>query len=177
MHMRRGQREDVEPVMDLIRRVVPLMQAAGNGQWDATYPNPEVFTQDLERGQLWVMEEAGRLAGVAAITMDQEPEYADAGLDLAEPAIVVHRLAVDPAFRGRGVAEALMLQAEAVAREREITVLRLDTNTENEATQRLFPKLGYVLAGEIGLSFRPGRRFLCYEKRLPGPAPERSAQP
>jgi RimJ/RimL family protein N-acetyltransferase len=50
--------------------------------------------------------------------------------------------------------------------ERGIGVLRVDTNTQNEATQRLFPKLGYELAGEIGLGFRPGLRFLCYEKRL-----------
>ena len=168
MHVRQGRQDDVEQVMALVRRVVPLMRASGNLQWDDTYPNPEVLTQDVEQAQLWVAEEDGRLAGVAAITTDQEPEYAEVGLDPAEPAIVVHRLAVDPAFRGRGVAEALMRQAEDVARERGITALRLDTNTENEATQRLFPKLGYVLAGEIGLSFRPGRRFLCYEKRLPG---------
>lgn len=166
MHVRPGRQEDVEPVMDLVRRVVPLMREAGNLQWDDSYPNPEVFTQDVEHGQLWVAVEEGRLAGMAAITQDQEPEYAEAGLDPSEPAIVVHRLAVDPAFRGRGVAEALMLQAEAVARERGIMALRLDTNTENQATQRLFPKLGYVLAGEISLGFRPGRRFLCYEKRL-----------
>ena len=103
---------------------------------------------------------------MAAITTDQEPEYAEAGLDPDERAIVVHRLAVAPAFRGRGVAEDLMRQAEAVARERGLTALRLDTNPENTATQRLFPKLGYTIVGEIGLAFRPGRRFLCYEKRL-----------
>ena len=34
------------------------------------------------------------------------------------------------------------------------------------ATQRLFPRLGYRFAGEIGLAFRPGLRFFCYEKRL-----------
>jgi hypothetical protein len=45
-------------------------------------------------------------------------------------------------------------------------VLRVDTNTQNPATRRLFPKLGYSLAGEIGLGFRPGLRFQCYEKRL-----------
>ena len=28
------------------------------------------------------------------------------------------------------------------------------------------PKLGYTYAGEIGLGFRPGLRFRCYEKRL-----------
>jgi len=98
--------------------------------------------------------------------MDQEPEYAEVGWDTAEPAIVVHRLAVDPACRGQGVAAALMHQAETVARSRGIDVLRVDTNTKNLATQRLFPKLGYVKAGEIGLSFRPGLRFCCYEKRL-----------
>ncbi len=98
--------------------------------------------------------------------MDQEPDYAQVGWDIKEPAIVVHRLAVDPAFRGLGAAGALMQKAEEVAAERAITVLRVDTNTQNEATQRLFPKLGYQLAGEISLAFRPGLRFLCYEKRL-----------
>jgi ribosomal protein S18 acetylase RimI-like enzyme len=152
--------------MALVRRVVPLMRAAGNLQWDATYPNAGVFERDIELGQLWVAEIGDSVAGVAAITTDQEPEYAQVGWDVKEPAVVVHRLAVDPEFRGAGVAGALMMKAEEVAVERGIQVLRVDTNTQNEATQRLFPKLGYVLAGEIGLGFRPGLRFLCYEKRL-----------
>jgi RimJ/RimL family protein N-acetyltransferase len=59
-----------------------------------------------------------------------------------------------------------MLQADLVAQTREIAVLRVDTHTQNEATQRLFPKLGYSLSGEIGLGFRPGLRFRCYQKRL-----------
>ena len=59
-----------------------------------------------------------------------------------------------------------MEQAEADARADGIAVLRVDTGLENQATQRLFPKLGYGLAGEIGLWHRPGLRVLCYEKRL-----------
>ncbi|MBP1772619.1 MAG: family acetyltransferase [Holophagaceae bacterium] len=166
MQVRLGTLADVAEVMALVRRVVPPMNAQGNFQWDAQYPNAAVFKDDAAAGQLWLAEVDGRLAGVAAITTDQEPEYAEVGWDLGEEAVVVHRLAVDPAFRGRGVAMALMLQAEAVARSRGIGVLRVDTNTRNEATQRLFPKLGYVKAGEIGLGFRPGLRFCCFEKRL-----------
>ena len=166
MQVRRGKSEDVAAVMELVRRVVPLMRAQGNLQWDAEYPNAGVFEGDVAMAQLWVAEVEGKLAGVAAITTDQEPEYAEVGWDPSERAIVVHRLAVDPAFQGKGVAMALMLQAEAVARTQAIAVLRVDTNTHNEATQRLFPKLGYALAGEIGLGFRPGLRFRCYEKRL-----------
>jgi len=161
--------KDIPALMNLVRRVVPLMREVGNLQWDENYPNAEVFARDIELQELWVAEvEDGSLAGVAALTTDQEPEYAQAGWDVNEEAVVVHRLAVDPAFRGMGVAGALMQQAEVVAMERGIAVLRVDTNTQNEATQRLFPKLGYTFAGEITLGFRPGLRFLCYEKRLSG---------
>jgi len=166
MLIRLATQEDIPALMALVRRVVLLMRAAGNLQWDEKYPNEAVFEQDIALTQLWISDIDGSIAGVAALTMDQEPEYAQVGWDLNERAIVVHRLAVDPVFRGAGVASALMQKAEELAVERSITVLRVDTNTQNAATQQLFPKLGYLLAGQIGLSIRPGLRFLCYEKRL-----------
>ena len=159
--------DDFPELMALIGRVVPVMLAAGNRQWDESYPDEAAFRSDIDRSQLWVAEVSGSLAGIAAISMNPEPEYAQAGLDVDEAAVVVHRLAVDPVFRGRGVAAALMQQAERVAVENGITTLRVDTNTENAATKRLFPKLGYRLAGEISLKVRPELRFFCYEKRLP----------
>jgi ribosomal protein S18 acetylase RimI-like enzyme len=166
MQIRLATKDDLPSLMALVRRVVPLMRATGNLQWDETYPNEAVFQRDIDLDQLWVAVVAGNIAGVAAVTMDQEPDYTQVGWNIEEPAIVVHRLAVDPAFRGQGAAGALMQKAEEVAVERGISVLRVDTNTQNEATQRLFPKLGYILAGEISLEFRPGLRFLCYEKQL-----------
>ncbi len=165
MRLRRATMEDLNEVMQLVRRVVPLMRESGNLQWDDAYPDVSVFESDVEKGLLWIAEIDARIAGIAAITTDQAPEYAEVGWDITESAIVVHRLAVDPAFRGRGVAAALMHQAEMVGMERGIQVVRVDTNSQNQATQILFPKLGYVCAGEIGLGFRPGLRFLCYEKR------------
>jgi GNAT superfamily N-acetyltransferase len=166
MQLRKAVSEDIPAIMALVRLVVPLMRAIGNLQWDDDYPNPAVFESDVNLGQLWLAEIDGEIAGVAAITTDQEPEYANVGWDTNETAIVVHRLAVDPAFQGKGVAKALMQQAEAVARDRSIAILRVDTNSHNQATQQLFPKLGYIYAGETGFSFRPGLRFLCYEKRI-----------
>jgi N-acetylglutamate synthase-like GNAT family acetyltransferase len=102
MQIRRASMEDVATIMALVRRVVPLMRASGNLQWDDQYPNDAVFEKDVEQGQLWVAEIDGQVAGVAAITTDQEPEYAAVGWDINEVAIVIHRLAVDPAFRGKG---------------------------------------------------------------------------
>ena len=166
MFIRLATSADIPGLIALLGRVVPQMQASGNFQWDITYPNATVFGNDIANQQLWVADIDGQQAGVSAITTDQEPEYAQVGWDISEPAIVTHRLAVDPAFRGQGVGKALLQQAEIVARERGIPRLRIDTNTQNQATQALFPAMGYVYAGEIGLGFRPGLRFYCYEKRL-----------
>ncbi len=168
MTIRLATENDLPALMALVARVVSMMLAAGNAQWDGHYPNERLFQRDIELAQLWVAEIDGSIAGIAAITTDPEPEYAHAGLDIDEPAVVVHRLAVDLPFRGTGAASALMQKAEQIAVERGIAVLRVDTNTRNEATQRLFPKLGYRLAGEISLQVRPKLRFLCYEKRLHG---------
>ncbi|WP_263381907.1 GNAT family N-acetyltransferase [Granulicella arctica] len=166
MHIRPAIPHDIPAILDLIRRVIPAMLASGNTQWDDSYPNAAVFERDIALDQLWVAEIDDTIGGVIALTTDQEPEYAKVGWDLTEPAIVTHRLAVDPAMRGKGIAAALLQQAETLARASNISVLRIDTSTKNEATQSLFPKLGYVLAGEIGLPSRPGLRVLCYEKRL-----------
>ena len=157
---------DVPQIMQLIAEVVPAMNAAGNFQWDSTYPNKEVFENDITLSQLWVAEEDGCIAGVAAITTDQEPEYGNVGWDVTETAIVTHRLAVSARYRGRGIAADLLTHAEQEAIKRGINLLRIDTNTSNHATQKLFPKLGYRFAGETGLGFRPNLRFYCYEKRL-----------
>ena len=163
---RRATLADVPAILALVRRVAPLMHASGNFQWSADYPNEGIFTSDIERNHLWVAELGGAVAGVAALTQDQDAEYAQADWDAAEPALVTHRLAVDPAAQGQGVALALMAQAEKQALAQGLQVLRVDTNSENAATQRLFPKLGYRFAGEITLAFRPGLRFFCYEKQL-----------
>jgi ribosomal protein S18 acetylase RimI-like enzyme len=157
---------DIPKIMQLIADVVPAMNASGNFQWDSTYPNAQVFEKDIVLNQLWVAEEDGSIAGIAAITTDQEPEYANVGWDISELAIVTHRLAVSSKYRGRGIAAALLMQAEQEAINRGIGKLRIDTNTSNQATQRLFPKLGYKFAGEIGLGFRPNLKFYCYEKSI-----------
>lgn len=158
---------DLPAILQLVAEVVPLMRAAGNEQWGEGYPNETVFRRDLALEQLWVAELAGRLAGVAALTTDQDPEYADADWVPNAPAVVTHRLAVAPAAQGQGIAAALLRQAESLAHQRGMDRVRVDTNSANSATQRLFPKLGYRFAGEIGLQYRPGLRFFCYEKILP----------
>jgi ribosomal protein S18 acetylase RimI-like enzyme len=155
---------DIEPITQLVAQIVPVMNATGNFQWDSTYPNTEVFKNDINLQQLWVAEVDGKVAGITAITTDQQAEYANVGMDITQTAIVTHRLAVGLDYRGMGIAGALLNQADIIAKARGINILRIDTNSNNKATRKLFPKLGYEFTGETGFKFKPNLRFYCYEK-------------
>lgn len=166
MNLRLAISGDIPAIMQIVRAVIPVMRATGNLQWDDHYPNPSAFEADIAQAQLWVAVVEEEIAGVVALTTDQSPEYVQAGWDITDPAVVVHRLAVNPAFQGQGIAAVLMRQAEIVARSKTMSRVLADTNAHNTAMQRLLPRLGYIFSGEISLDFRPGMRFLCYEKLL-----------
>jgi ribosomal protein S18 acetylase RimI-like enzyme len=167
MTIRLATLQDIEAIMQLVKLVLPIMQATGNLQWDDTYPNADAFITDVKNEQLWVADFDGEIVGVIAITEQQEPEYAQVpGWDITEPAIVAHRLAVSPTMQGKGIAAALLRQCEVVARQKGISLIRLDTNTVNRPMQNLFLKLGYNLGGEITLLKRPDLRFMAFEMRL-----------
>lgn len=168
MIIRQATLNDIEPIMQLIEQVLPIMQATGNLQWDDTYPNAEVFTTDVHNKQLWVADIDNQIAGVIAIVNGQEPEYAQVpGWDINEPAVVAHRLAVSPRMQGKGIAAQLLRQCEVVAHEQNLKLIRLDTNTVNRPMQNLFLKLGYNLGGDIKLAKRPNLQFMAFEMRLP----------
>ena len=156
---------DIDRVIEIVNLVVPIMHSVGNHQWDDKYPQRQNFGIDLSNGDLWVADDDGIVAGVAALTKDQSPEYADCGWDLSEGAIVPHRLAVHPHHQGKGIARLFLQKAEELAKNAGFQYVRIDTNKLNTNMQRLLSKEQFVFSGEIALLTKPpDMRFLCYQK-------------
>jgi ribosomal protein S18 acetylase RimI-like enzyme len=84
--------------------------------------------------------EGGRLVGTVTLDLDCPPNQPHRG-EIAKLMVRVDR-------RGRGVARALMVEAERIAVERGRTLLTLDTATDGGAGP-LYETLGYVKAGVI----------------------------
>jgi ribosomal protein S18 acetylase RimI-like enzyme len=84
--------------------------------------------------------EDGELVGTVTLHLDCPPNQPHRG-EIAKLMVRVSR-------RGRGVARALMLEAERIARERGRTLLTLDTAAE-EGAGPFYEKLGFVRAGII----------------------------
>jgi GNAT superfamily N-acetyltransferase len=77
-------------------------------------------------------------------TVQLQPSWAPNQPHRADVAkLIVHRRA-----RGRGVARALMQELERRARERNFTLLLLDT-CKGSAAERLYASLGWIRAGEV----------------------------
>ena len=92
--------------------------------------------------------------------------YATGGTPLAQRATAheaeLRMLGVDPAYRGRGVAEALV--AECIDRARRDGVRRIVLSTQPEmlAAQRLYSRLGFVRQPDLDWVPEPDVKLLGY---------------
>jgi ribosomal protein S18 acetylase RimI-like enzyme len=186
--VRKANENDVDSIMNIVSKLVDMLNSEGNYQWNDTYPLKENFLLDLKNGDLYVAcqnssrgvqdnseptneedDSSDEILGFIAITTYQPPEYVlvhwnnDANI-----AIVPHRLGISPLVQGKGTAQLLMNHVEAVAHERHISCIRVDTNIVNHRMQHIFTKLDYSYIGNI--FFQKGRygklEFKCYQKLL-----------
>ena len=164
MDIRKGTKEDLKKIMDIVQQTVSIMESEGNDQWNRTYPQDQDFLADIEAGNLYTAIFDGKVAGSITVDQTQAEEYKNASWRKDEPCFVFHRLAVDPEIRGEGIASKLILFAEEHAVSNGIPYMRTDTYSLNTKAQRLFEKNGYVIAGTIFMDrVNP---FYCYDKLL-----------
>jgi ribosomal protein S18 acetylase RimI-like enzyme len=134
------------------RRLAELLCACVNSGASVSYmpPLPMHVARALWRDTAAEVESGGRLLlGAWA----EGELVGTVTLDLATPPNQPHRaevqkLLVHPRARRRGIARALMMRAEEVARSAGRTLLTLDTRA-GDAAERLYRKLGWTEAGRI----------------------------
>lgn len=164
--VRLARRSELDAIWALVQRAVARMHERGNNQWGDQYPECADFASDIEQGELWcVADESDTVLGVAAMICRHEPDYAHVPFRKPEPALSMHRVAVDPVQEGRGVGSALFAQFERLGRARGVETLRIDTYSLNDRMQFLIKKHGFDYVGDTHYPRRP-LPYHCYEKLL-----------
>lgn len=155
--IRKAKYEDLEKILEIYAQARAFMRAHGNlEQWKGGHPYREVLEQDIEKGQLYVLEEDG-LCAVFAFIPGQDPTYGyiegDWGSD--GPYAAIHRVASNG--KSRGVFGKIV---EFCAQR--CPHLRIDTHRDNYPMQGAILKQGFTYRGVIYLE--NGDPRLAYEK-------------
>lgn len=159
---------DLDAIEEMIGKVVADMHAEDNDQWNDTYPVREDFQEDIAADQLYLNcadAQPDIIRGVVCFNHEESEEYKQVRWSENREAVVIHRLAVHPSFRGLGVAKSFFLFAETLAHAEGLDYLRSDTYALNPKMNRLFVQMGYRKTGDIHYNFRK-TPFFCYDKLL-----------
>ncbi|WP_264520906.1 GNAT family N-acetyltransferase [Flavobacterium sp. N1994] len=152
---------EVPAIWGILQQAIQRRKADGSNQWQDGYPNPEVVTQDIEKGVGYLITFNTTIIAYTAILINDEPEYDTIeGQWLTHHDFVVyHRVAVSDAFLGQGVAKRMLAYIEDYARQNQIYSLKVDTNFDNAPMLTLLQNNGYVYCGEVYFRGSPRKAF------------------
>lgn len=162
--IRRAKISEIPDILTITRACAKKMQENGIFQWNEHYPSKEAFQKDIERGELFVVEEKNTVQGTIVISTLMDEEYKP--IQWLTPngnSVYIHRLSVHPNLQGKGLAQQMMDFAENHAREHGFVSVRLDTFSQNKRNQRFYEQRGYQKLGDIYFPKQSMHPFHCYE--------------
>lgn len=158
---------EIPEILILTKACAADLISQGIYQWSVLYPSESEFREDIEKERLYVKTLRGKIIGVIALCSEMDPEYRE--VEWLTPSgnnLYVHRLAVHPAYQGKGHARKLMDFAEDKARTRGYVSIRLDTFSQNQRNQKFYELRGYKRLGDVYFPNQSDLPFYCYELSL-----------
>jgi len=164
MIIRKAKISDLDNIMIMYKSCVDGMIKSGVTQWDATYPNKEIITKDIQSKTYFIAIERSKIIGGVNIDKNQDNIYLTIDWkDKKNKFLVVHRLAIDNKFWKNGIGRLLMNHAEKLVKSNNLESIRLDTYSGNPQAVLFYKRLGYNRLGSINL--KPNmQEYYCYEK-------------
>ena len=166
MIIRKAKINELDEIMNMYASCVDGMQKANIDQWDSTYPNRKIISQDIRNKSFYIFLINDKIIGGINVDKIQDKTYLDVEWkDKDNKFLVVHRLAVRQEFWKKGIGNKLMIFAESLVKEKKLNSIRLDTYSSNPIAINFYLNLGYIKKGEIFL--KPNKNeYYCFEKLI-----------
>lgn len=161
--LRKAEIDDRDIIWGIIQQSIERRRQDGSTQWQNGYPNIGTVESDIAKGFGYVLTVDGEIAVYVALILNDEPAYSTIeGAWLSDGEfVVVHRVAVDEKFAGKGMVKKLFDHIEDFTRSHEIQSIKVDTNYDNMAMLKILESKGYSYCGEVLLA---GGMRKAYEK-------------
>ena len=177
--IRRAAQEDLDAAEQLYNDVCSALEAGTNwpGWRQGVYPTRTDARRAQAAGALYLAWDGARAIGSMVLNHDADPDYAQVpgwGPDADWPhLLLIHTLAVHPAYQGRGLARRLLAHAEVLARQSGMRALRLDVCVGNVPAIRLYElsRFRLLLLDTKRYRFSRCRAKAAFSGAKGGPAP------
>lgn len=133
------------------------------------YPDEQELKEHIERGELLLGFEEGRIAAAMVLNHHEDERYVDVPWTVREePIYVLHLFAVHGDFQGRGIGKAALRLLLAAAREQGARAIHLDVVKGNLPAERLYERLGFCRREERDVWYEDtgDLRVVLYEYAL-----------
>ncbi len=159
--IRKALPKDHSQIMNIYNIAKTFMRANGNHtQWQNGYPYPEIVAEDIENGELYVLENGdGAVHAVFGIFEGDDPTYAniEGSWTDSSPYAAIHRVASD------GTSKGIFRQVFEFAAQK-YSHLRIDTHEDNAPMQRAIISCGFEYRGIIYVEDGTPRRAYEWTK-------------
>lgn len=167
MNFRKSVKSDMPEIMKIIKQAQDYFKDQGINQWQNNYPNEEVISNDILRGDSYILENNGTVVATTVISFEKEKNYNtiyNGKWITNEEYAVIHRIAVDNNSKGLGVSHFLINYAKKLCMQRGVNSIKVDTHHENIPMRKLLQSSGFKYCGIIHLE--DGAERMAFEKVL-----------
>jgi GNAT superfamily N-acetyltransferase len=142
VRIRQAAAADAAVVEEMIREAAAWVDALGVVMWEDGELDPGRIASEVTAGQFYIAEVDGTAAGAVRFQLEDALFWPDRP---AGESAFIHRLVVRRAFKGRGVARALLEWATGHARAQGRALLRLDCDADRHKLRALYESCGFRL--------------------------------
>jgi ribosomal protein S18 acetylase RimI-like enzyme len=142
MHFNPTTMEDLPVIRELFAAAIEYQKTKTSNPWRGL--NEAGLIREIEAGLNWKILEGEQIAAFFSIAFTDRLIWDERD---ADPAIYLHRIVTNPAFRGRGYVNAITDWAEAYGREAGKAFVRLDTDRNNARLNAYYQECGYTYCG------------------------------
>ena len=143
MIIRLAQKQDLNELKEMYKKVVENMHKNGLEIWNEYYPC-EVLADDIANQTLYILEENDEiLASCVLCPSEGEHEEKMGWKEQTKDALYVHRFAVNTKYLRQGTGSILLEKLREVSKEKGAKYLRLFAITLNENAIKFYTKNGF----------------------------------
>ena len=143
--------DDIARIFELYEAGTAYQKAMGGKQWQGF--ERSLVEQEIAEGRQYKLVSEDRIAGVFALTFDDAILWRERS---ADPAIYIHRIAIDPTFRGNGLVKQIVTWARDYCRAQDKRFIRMDTGSGNDRLNAYYISCGFAYLGVVTYAGAPG---------------------